>query len=167
MPRVLCVWFPKWPIQRLRHARPELRRSEIVLFAGQNQRPVITVCSAKAERLGIRSRSTAGRGQSAVAESRLPSRRSSTRTELPSVNWRSTFSASRLWSAWKRVAIPNRLLCDVTGCTHLWDGEEQISRGVRELLARARLSDPTCPGRHTGSGLGSRSYRDHLARARG
>ena len=74
MPRVLCVWFPKWPIQRLRSARPELRRSELVLFAGQNQRPSITVCSPKAERLGVRDRSTAGRGQGAVAESGLPSR---------------------------------------------------------------------------------------------
>ncbi len=86
---------------------------------------------------------------------------------MPSVNWRSTVSGSRLWSVWKRVLIPNRLLCEVTGCTHLWDGEERFLQAVRELLARARLSDPACPGRHTGSGLGARSYRDHLAGARG
>ena len=38
MPRVLCVWFPKWPIQRLRNERPELKRSELVLFAAPAQR---------------------------------------------------------------------------------------------------------------------------------
>ncbi len=54
MPRVMCVWFPKWPIQRLRHERPELRRSELVLFAAQTPRPFVTQCTSRAERLGVR-----------------------------------------------------------------------------------------------------------------
>src|SRR5437762_2871251 len=32
MKRVLCVWFPEWPIQRLCAARPALRKLPIVLF---------------------------------------------------------------------------------------------------------------------------------------
>ncbi len=75
MPRVLCVWFPKWPIQRLRSARPELSRSELVLFAGQNQRPSITVCSPKAERLGVRIGQPLAEARGTPAEGRLPSRR--------------------------------------------------------------------------------------------
>ena len=43
MSRVLCVWFPRWPIQRLQAARPELSRSELVLFVGQGQRLVDVV----------------------------------------------------------------------------------------------------------------------------
>ena len=75
MPRVLCVWFPRWPIQRLRIARPELRRSELVLFAGQNQRPFDHRLQRESRTPGRAHRSTAGRGQGAVAQSRLPSRR--------------------------------------------------------------------------------------------
>ena len=54
-------------------ARPELDRSELVLFAGQNQRPLITVCSFEMPNARASDRSTAGRGQSAAAQSRLPS----------------------------------------------------------------------------------------------
>ena len=48
------MWFPSWPLQRLRNERPELRRSELVLFAGHNQRLLVTVCGPKAQRLGVR-----------------------------------------------------------------------------------------------------------------
>ena len=55
----------------------------------------------------------------------------SPRTGVPSVNWRSIVSASRPWSVWKRAICPESLLCDVTGCTHLWDGEERFLQAVR------------------------------------
>src|SRR5215475_3591706 len=31
--RALCLWLPNWPIQRLRLAKPELRRRELILYA--------------------------------------------------------------------------------------------------------------------------------------
>ena len=76
MPRVLCVWFPKWPIQRLRSERPELRavgtrpvrRPESAALRSRPVRP-------KAERHRHPRRPTAGRGQGAHAEGRLPPRR--------------------------------------------------------------------------------------------
>jgi protein ImuB len=126
----MCVWFPRWPIQRLRSARPELDGSEIVLFAGQNQRPVITVCSAKAERLGV------SIGQPlAEAKALLPK----------AVYLAADFDADR--DALYQLALdcqcfsplvgseesehPESLLCEVTGCTHLWDGEEPFLQAVR------------------------------------
>ena len=130
MPRVLCVWFPKWPIQRLRSARPELDRSEVVLFAGQNQRPLITVCSPKAERLGLRT------GQPlAEAKTLLPKA-----VFLPADGVADRSALCQLALDCQRFsplvgldegAHPESLLCEVTGCTHLWDGEEQFLQALR------------------------------------
>ncbi len=130
MPRVLCVWFPRWPIQRLQSARPELERSELVLFAGQNQRPSITVCSRKAERLGLHI------GQPlAEAKALLPK----------AVFLAADVDADR--AALCQLALdcqrfsplvgleegnhPESLLCDVTGCTDLWHGEDRYLEAVR------------------------------------
>ena len=55
--------------------RPELRRSELVLFAGENQRPIDHRLQPEGRTPGRADRSTAGRGQGAVAQGRLPSRR--------------------------------------------------------------------------------------------
>ena len=72
MPRVMCIWFPNWPIQRLRSERPELRRRELVLFAAQSQRPTVIQCTPGAERQRRAGGSSAIRGQGAFAEGRLP-----------------------------------------------------------------------------------------------
>ncbi len=38
MTRMVCVWLPNWPLQRLRHERPELRDRPIVLFSNTGNR---------------------------------------------------------------------------------------------------------------------------------
>ena len=140
MPRVLCVWFPRWPIQRLRHARPELRRSR----TGVVCRPEP---AAFDHRLQPKGRTTGHSIGQPLAEAKallpkavfLPAdRRGPCR---PLLDWRSNVSASPLWSGWKRVlCIPSALLSEVTGCTHLWDGEEPISRGVAATGAAEAIS---------------------------
>ena len=101
-----------------------------MLFSSQNQRPSITVCSSKAERLGIHA------GQPlAEAKALLPKA-----VFLPA-----DFAADQ--TALRQLAIdcqrfsplvgleeadrPESLLCEVTGCTHLWHGEDQFLRAVR------------------------------------
>jgi len=129
MPRVLCVWFPRWPIQRLRSERPELDRSEIVLFAGQNGRALITACTSKAERLGLRI------GQP-LAEARAQLRKA---IFLPADVAADRASLCQLALDCQRFsplvgleegAHPESLLCEVTGCTHLWDGENRFLQAV-------------------------------------
>jgi protein ImuB len=131
MPRVLCVWFRRWPIQRIRSERPELGRSEIVLFAGHNQRLVVTLCGPKAERSGVHI------GQPLV-EAKALSRKT--------VFLQANAVADR--EALRQLALdgqrfsplvgleegedPESLLSDTTGCTHLWDGEERFLRAVRD-----------------------------------
>jgi protein ImuB len=101
-----------------------------VLFATENQRPSIFVCGSKAERLGLHA------GQPlAEAKSLLPK----------GAFHPADFVADR--SALCQLAIdcqrfsplvgleeaehPESLFCDVTGCTHLWDGEGLFLQAVR------------------------------------
>jgi protein ImuB len=130
MPRVMCVWFPKWPIQRLRSEKPELKRRELVLFASQNQRPMITACSPNSERMGI------CLGQPlAEARALLPKA-----VFLPADVAADLAALGQLALDCQRFSPmvgleesshPESLLCDVSGCTHLWDGEKPFLQAVR------------------------------------
>ena len=130
MPRVLCVWFPKWPIQRLRIARPELNRSELVLFAGQNQRPFITVCSAKAERSGLRIGQPLAEAKALLPKAVfLPADVAADRSALCQLAIE--FQCFSPLVGLEESDYPESLLCEVAGCTHLWDGEEGFLQAVR------------------------------------
>ncbi len=134
MPRVLCVWFPRWPIQRLRSERPDLKRSDVILFARQSQRLLVTVCGRRAERRGVRV------GQPlAEAKALMP-----TAVFLPA-DADADREALRLLAldgqrfsplvGLEEGTHPESLLCDVTGCTHLWGGEERFLWAVRDYWA--------------------------------
>ena len=120
-----------WPIQRLRSERPELRRSELVLFAGQNQRLLVTACGPKAERLGVRV------GQP-LAEARALIRKA---VFLPADDVADREALCQRALDGQRFSplvgleegvSPESLLCDVTGCTHLWNGEDRFLQAVRD-----------------------------------
>jgi protein ImuB len=53
MMRHMCVWFPRWPWQHLRHVQPELERRAVVWFAEACGRRVV-VCAPAAEACGVR-----------------------------------------------------------------------------------------------------------------
>ena len=130
MPRVMCVWFPKWPIQRLRHARPELSRSELVLFAGLHQRPAVIVCTAKAEKMGVYSSQPLAEAKALLPRARfLPADLAGDRVALCQLAI--DFQQFSPFVGLEEGAYPESLLSDVTGCTHLWNGEEKFLRSVR------------------------------------
>ncbi len=55
MPRILALWLPNWPVQRLVREQPELARCAIVLYeqdARYGQR--VTACSAAAWEQAVR-----------------------------------------------------------------------------------------------------------------
>jgi protein ImuB len=55
MKRVVCIWLPNWPIQRLVMARPELKGRAVVLHARDPHRGLcVAACSAAARRGGVR-----------------------------------------------------------------------------------------------------------------
>ncbi len=46
MARMVCVWLPNWPLQRLLHERPELKGQAVVLFSTAGKRGPRVVASA-------------------------------------------------------------------------------------------------------------------------
>ena len=55
MPRILCLWFPRWPIQRRQVDAPEFRTRPLVLMTQPPRRgDVVAECCAVAERCGVR-----------------------------------------------------------------------------------------------------------------
>jgi protein ImuB len=104
---------------------------ETLLFAGYNQRTLLTACSPQAEQLGARA------GQP-LAEARAL---------LPNAVCVAADDAAdrdilaQLALDYQRFSPlvgleespqPDSLLCDVTGCTHLWDGEEPFLQAIRD-----------------------------------
>ena len=142
---------------------PSLDRSEVVLFAGQNQRPLITVCSLDAERLGVRI------GQPlAEARALLPKA-----VFLPADFVADRDALCQLALDCQRFtplvgledgAHPESLFCEVTGCTHLWGGEAPVSRGRSRLLDQARVSDPARANLHDVCFMGARTHLKNLSR---
>ena len=167
MPRVLCVWFPKWPIQRLRGARPELSRSEIVLFSGHNQRPLISVCSPNAERLGLHFGQTLAEAKALLPKAVfLPADSAADRETLCQL----ALDCQRFTPlvGLEEGAHPESLFCEVTGCTHLWGGEKQFLGCRARLLAEARLPGPACVNVHDLCFLGTRAHhKKNLSRGGG
>src|SRR5947209_8452736 len=54
MKRTLCIWFPLWPVQRLRSAAPELSRVPLVLYAPMRGKLLVQACSPQAARQGVK-----------------------------------------------------------------------------------------------------------------
>jgi protein ImuB len=102
-----------------------------VLFAGRTQRPWITACGPKAERLGVHV------GQSlAEAKAMLPRA-----VYIPTDAAADQQALCQLALDCQRFSplvgleegpLPESLLCDVTGCTHLWGEEELFLKAVRD-----------------------------------
>ena len=55
MKRVLCLWFPNWPIQRLVVAEPDLRKTHLVLFRRDSRKgQLVSAASPLAMQDGVR-----------------------------------------------------------------------------------------------------------------
>jgi protein ImuB len=145
----MCIWLPRWPLQRLQNALPPREGRELVLFSDQNQRPTITVCSTRAERQGLHV------GQPlAEAKALFPS----------AVYLAGDPVADR--AALCQLALDcqkfsplvgldesdpsDTLLCEVSGCTHLWGGEQPFLHAVRsdlfERCLQAQIALAGTPG---------------------
>jgi protein ImuB len=96
-----------------------------VLFAGQNQRPLITVSSSNAERLGLRVGQTLAEAKALLPKAVfLPADFVADRDALCEL----ALDCQRFTPlvGLEDGAFPESLFCEVTGCTHLWGGETQF-----------------------------------------
>jgi len=113
--------------------RSERDRSEIVLFAGHNQRPVITVFSAKAERMGLSIGQPLAEAKALLPKAIfIPADVVADRSALCQL----ALDCQRFSPlvGLEESVHPESLLCEVSGCTHLWNGEERFLEAVRSYL---------------------------------
>ena len=104
---------------------------KLVLFATQKQRPLITVCTPGAERLGLRIGQPLAEAKALLPEAVfLPADFAADRDALRQL----ALEAQRFSPlvGLEEAALPDSLFCEVTGCTHLWGGEKPFLVAVRD-----------------------------------
>src|SRR5262249_17531324 len=147
MKRVMCVYLPRWPLQRLWHARPELRAKPVAIAAARSGEPSRTAgarlaASARAKVLVCcdRAARAALRPGMPVAEARATCRHLAVCDEDPASDLR----ALRKLAGWaerysptvglEEGPTPSCLLLDVTGCAACFHGEDRLAyRAEREF----------------------------------
>jgi protein ImuB len=102
----------------------------LVLVSGQNQRPFITVCSAKAERSGLRIGQPLAEAKALLPKAiYLPADVAADRSALCQLAIE--FQCFSPLVGLEESDHPESLLSEVAGCTHLWDGEEGFVQAAR------------------------------------
>lgn len=134
MKRVLCVWLPDFPMQRLLDERPELKSIPTVLYVESGNRAEVVWSSSDAKRHGIRSGLSLSEAQ-ALLESAvfLP--------HDPNADLRELESLAALCHHYSPIVglelscETHCLVLDITGCTHLFGDESSLTRQLVVDLA--------------------------------
>ncbi len=105
------------------------------MFAGQNQRLLITACSPRAERLGIRVGQPLAEAKALMRNARFLSADAAADRETLRQLALDAQRFSPLVGLEEGI-WPESLLGEVTGCTHLWNGENQFVEAIREYWMR-------------------------------
>ncbi len=144
MKRVLCVWLPHWPLQRVCFVQPELKERPIVLSApaasssrgtgwivvhcsraavAQGVRPGMPLAEARAlwERPGPR---VASRAASRIAHFAQHDSLADRKLLEQLAGWCLRYSPL---VGIEQTAEPAALFLDLTGCVHLFGGEESLA----------------------------------------
>jgi protein ImuB len=162
MKRVLCVWFPRWSVQRLVESNPELRDQAVVVYSrGGRAGAQVVACSRQAVKLGVAvgmslaEAGMLGKGESGTKPATKRRQRSSNRSSLGGLHGPFhvvAFDPLEDRKALERLAHwcerfgptvgleesepPENLLLDVTGCEQLFGGEHALARKVADALAQ-------------------------------
>lgn len=142
MKRVLCVWLPEFPIQRIRCAsrREQAPRSSsgapagtlsqstaYVLYTESGNRAQIVTASAEATRHGVRSGMPLAEAQALIESAEfLPHDAEADTTELQSLA-----GLCDRYSPLVGIELSNDehcLMLDISGCAHLFGGESGLAR---------------------------------------
>jgi protein ImuB len=134
MKRVMCVYLPRWPIQRLRHDEPALQGEAIVLTEPNGTRgPRVALCSTRAERLGVRADMPLAEALAVAPGVHVRERDFAKDAHALGVlaKWLERYSPT---VGVEEEPDPHGLLLDITGCASYFHGEDQLlQRAVNEL----------------------------------
>ncbi|MEX3017153.1 DNA polymerase Y family protein [Gymnodinialimonas hymeniacidonis] len=138
--RILSLWFPRLGAERVLRAEPGLAEVALVTVAEIGNLRQLASTTAFAERQGL------SRGQ-ALSEAMVMCPDIITRPADPARE-AAQLAALRRWagkfSPWVSEEAPEGLMIDLTGCAHLFGGEDQLFAQVHEDCADLGLS--VCAG---------------------
>jgi protein ImuB len=134
--RILSVWFPRLDAERVIRAEPQLADAPLAVVADRRGALVLASLSAAAEAAGL------GRGMT-LGDARAIRPDLVTRPENPGRS-AAFLGALRRWaerfSPWVAEDGSEALVLDVTGCAHLFGGEEGLVAAVEAQAADLGLS---------------------------
>lgn len=146
MKRVLSVWLPRWPLQRLCLVRPEVKNRPVLLYGDVRGRPLVRHCSRAALAGGVRpgmplveARTLLERGPVASG-SRSPPHCEPHDPEGDVELLRSLAEWCGRYAPLVGIEEgeePQTLLMDITGCPPLFGGEEPMAARVANDFHRA------------------------------
>lgn len=138
MLRALSLYLPNWSIERTRRreelSRDASRGEALILARTEHQRPVVAACCGIASSAGV----TPGMS---VADARALIRSGRVRIEEHRADRdvAALVSLARWALRFSPVAAPDApdgLLLNVTGCAHLYGGEDRLARGIERAAGR-------------------------------
>ena len=132
MPRVMCVYFPHWSLQRIWHDQPGLRDRPIAITRPiANKGSKVIACCGRAQRHGVRPGMAHAEalamlpGLTCVAEDLDADRHALTQL----AEWAQRFSPI---VGLEDTIAPACLFIDTTGCAACFGGEEALVQKVNE-----------------------------------
>ncbi|AOM80195.1 Y-family DNA polymerase [Pedobacter steynii] len=129
--RYLTIWFRHLTTDQLAIRKPELKGEPFVLAAAERGRMVVKACSAAATKRGIETGMALADARAILPDLDVldnhPLRAGKLLRALAEWSLRYTPVAA--------VDLPDGLILDVSGCTHLWGGEDLY---LREILTKLR-----------------------------
>lgn len=125
MTRILCLWFPNWPIQRAVRTRPELKGRPLVLVMSGPRGGEVGACCSKAVAQGVRPGMPVAEAQSLARNLMI------TAYDAEADRQALTKCAEVCGRFSPRVAIeegnaPESLLLDISNLEHLWGSENRL-----------------------------------------
>ena len=127
MKRVLCVWLPDFPIQRLHAERPETKSAAVVLYAESGNRAQVVIASSEARRHGIRAGMSLAEAQALHDEATFLPHDAGADMQALLMLAEVAGRCSPLVGL-EQSNDEHCLLLDISGCAHLFGDESGLAR---------------------------------------
>ena len=131
--RILCLWLPSWPLQRVRLARPALKRCELSLY--QARHGALRVVASDRYPIGM------PLAEVAIGKAEQHDPRADELALLELAAWCEQFSPT------VGIEPPDNLCLEVTGLDQLFGSEQLLAQqvlkafGLRRLVVRLAIAD--------------------------
>ncbi len=158
--RVVCLWFPDWPLQRLLAARPELARTVLLLTEKTRRGEFVSFCNPWACRRGIAVGMPLAEALSLVhgrdSVTVEPVQPEADRIALEELALRCEPYSPCV--GLEEAASPHGLLLDITGIAHLFGGELPLIRRLQTELIANRFEARIAVGDSIGAAWAAAHY---------